>query len=150
MVSLFAELFEGDIFARVLLLLLEERMQDAQGLFIYSLVAVFLALVELVDGQPCAYLSGDHYTLTFKELCLQLPNPLDFFLRIKDWQKKAALECCSPEFTELASEMTEFYLSNAYSGDFGEIARQIYQEFLCYHYKNELDLRKIFIIIDKI
>lgn len=32
--------------------------------------------------------------------------------------------------------MTEFYLNNAYSGDLGEIASQIYQEFLCYHYKN--------------
>ena len=46
--------------------------------------------------------------------------------------------------------MTDFYLNNSYTREFGEISRQIYQEFLCYHYKNELDMRKIFIVIDKI
>ena len=68
MVSLFARLFKGDVFVRILMILLEERQKDPQGLFVYGLVSVFLALVELTDCHSCAYLTAEHFIITMEEL----------------------------------------------------------------------------------
>ena len=60
------------------------------------------------------------------------------------------MEADCGDFVELYSEMEEFYALNAYSGELGEISQQIYQEFTCYKFKSDADLRKIFFHIDKL
>lgn len=66
MVNLFSNLFEGDTFTKFLLLLLDQQQKDPQNLYYSPLVCVFLTVIEMVDKHKCAYLSAEHYLITFQ------------------------------------------------------------------------------------
>ncbi len=64
---------------RLLLSALTEKKQEGQSLYLYSLVGVFIAVMEILDNYNCSYASAEHYMITFKEICINLPNKFAFW-----------------------------------------------------------------------
>jgi hypothetical protein len=54
--------------------------------------------MEIIDGYSCSYASAEHYMLTFKETCQNLPNKFDFWDAVLVWQARAKEIAGSKEF----------------------------------------------------
>jgi len=52
------------MFARILLMILADQRQNP-SLYIEGLIALFFTIIDKVEKYKCAYLSAEHYILTF-------------------------------------------------------------------------------------
>ena len=77
---------------------LEERQKQPQMLYIVGMISVFMSLLEIVDELPCAYLSGEHYMITFEEVCSSLQDKHRLFEREQHWREIITARAQSKEY----------------------------------------------------